>query len=243
MLIRRTIRGPSTGSFQIAVRTVRPCHATSRGPPTFSDSSRPVIAPDMVTPASARVQGARLARGPRAYAPAAPAAGACAVHMRHVACAASAATNCRYRRRVGREHDERRAAVRDEAEQRRDRAPAGDAQRLDLDADVAGVLPRGPNGGGERGLEGLVDAPSASPDAEDLGDDERRLHVGGRLDGDAGRVGLEARAPEGREDDGPAVSARTGVAGPRTGAPAVGGEGHGVLLSRHGPPPWGAWPG
>ena len=95
MLIRRTIRGPSTGSFQIAVRTVLPSHATSRGPPTFTDSSRPVIAPDMVTPASARVQARRSRADVAAQAPAAPAAGACAVHMRHVACAASAATNCR----------------------------------------------------------------------------------------------------------------------------------------------------
>src|SRR3954469_8228238 len=43
MLIRRTIRGPVTGSFQIAVRTVLPSQATSRGPPTLSDSSRPLI--------------------------------------------------------------------------------------------------------------------------------------------------------------------------------------------------------
>jgi hypothetical protein len=30
----RTIRGPSTGPFQIAVRTVLPCHSISCGPPT-----------------------------------------------------------------------------------------------------------------------------------------------------------------------------------------------------------------
>src|SRR5262245_3234209 len=39
MLIRRTIRGPSTSAFQIAVRTVFPSHATSRGPPTFNETS------------------------------------------------------------------------------------------------------------------------------------------------------------------------------------------------------------
>src|SRR5690349_11139006 len=39
MLIRRTIRGPATVSFQIAVRTVLPSHSISRGPPTLSESS------------------------------------------------------------------------------------------------------------------------------------------------------------------------------------------------------------
>ena len=147
--------------------------------------------------------------------------------------------------RVGGEHDERRAAVGDEAEQRRDRAPAGDAERLDLDADVAGVLAGGPNGGGERGREGLLRAPgaAAAPGPEHLGDDERRLHVGGGLDGDAGRVGLETRAPECCEDDGPAVAAGTAVAGSRTGAPAVGNEGHWFSCRGTAPPPWGAWPG
>src|SRR4051794_18634963 len=45
MLIRRTIRGPVTASFRMAVRTVLPSHATSRGPPTLTDRSRAVIRP------------------------------------------------------------------------------------------------------------------------------------------------------------------------------------------------------
>src|SRR6476646_8441446 len=45
MLIRRTMRGPVTASFQIAVRTVLPSHSTSRGPPTLRDSRRLVMAP------------------------------------------------------------------------------------------------------------------------------------------------------------------------------------------------------
>src|SRR3954452_6018804 len=49
MLIRRTNRGPLTASFQMAVRTVLPSHATSRGRPTLSDRSRPFIAPHMLT--------------------------------------------------------------------------------------------------------------------------------------------------------------------------------------------------
>src|SRR4051794_16824968 len=44
MLIVRTIRGPVTASFQIAVRTILPSHSTSRGRPTLTDSRRPVIA-------------------------------------------------------------------------------------------------------------------------------------------------------------------------------------------------------
>src|SRR3954449_790543 len=45
MLIRRTNRGPATASFQMAVRTVLPSHATSRGPPTLTERSRAVIGP------------------------------------------------------------------------------------------------------------------------------------------------------------------------------------------------------
>src|ERR1700722_9113411 len=44
MLIRRTIRAPVTGVFQIAVRITLPSHGTSRGPPTLTDSSRPTAA-------------------------------------------------------------------------------------------------------------------------------------------------------------------------------------------------------
>src|SRR5271154_374750 len=40
MLSLRTIRRPSTGLFQIAVRTVFPFHVTSRGRPTFTESNR-----------------------------------------------------------------------------------------------------------------------------------------------------------------------------------------------------------
>src|SRR5215471_3479459 len=40
MLSRRTIRRPSKGAFQIAVRTVFPCHSMSRGRPTFTESRR-----------------------------------------------------------------------------------------------------------------------------------------------------------------------------------------------------------
>src|ERR1041385_5004720 len=43
MLTRRTIRGPSTACFQIAVRTVLPSHATSRGFPTLSATRRPLM--------------------------------------------------------------------------------------------------------------------------------------------------------------------------------------------------------
>src|ERR1700734_1107199 len=38
MFSRRTMTGPSTGSFQMPVCTVLPCQATSRGSPTFTDS-------------------------------------------------------------------------------------------------------------------------------------------------------------------------------------------------------------
>jgi hypothetical protein len=38
-LSRRAILGPATGYFQMPARTVRPCHGTSRGMPTFTDSS------------------------------------------------------------------------------------------------------------------------------------------------------------------------------------------------------------
>src|SRR5262249_1718081 len=37
---RRTRQRPRTGSFQIAVWTVRPFHSLSRGSPTFTDRSR-----------------------------------------------------------------------------------------------------------------------------------------------------------------------------------------------------------
>src|SRR5215469_2083058 len=40
MLSRRTIRRPRTGSFQTAVLTVWPRHATSRGRPTLTESNR-----------------------------------------------------------------------------------------------------------------------------------------------------------------------------------------------------------
>src|SRR5919107_3973720 len=43
MLIRRTIRGPKTRSFHIAVRTIRPRQGTSRGAPTLMDSNREVM--------------------------------------------------------------------------------------------------------------------------------------------------------------------------------------------------------
>src|SRR3954468_20292421 len=46
MLIRRTVRGPSTGAFQIAVRTVLPSQRTSRGTPTLTD--RTVLTPRIV---------------------------------------------------------------------------------------------------------------------------------------------------------------------------------------------------
>jgi PiT family inorganic phosphate transporter len=42
MLSRRTRRGPSTAAFQTAVRTVLPCHATSRGRPTLTESKRAI---------------------------------------------------------------------------------------------------------------------------------------------------------------------------------------------------------
>jgi len=41
MFSRRTIRGPSAGRFHTAVCTVRPCHETSCGRPTFTDSKLP----------------------------------------------------------------------------------------------------------------------------------------------------------------------------------------------------------
>ena len=40
ILSLRTIRRPSTGDFQTDVRTVLPCHVTSRGRPTFTESNR-----------------------------------------------------------------------------------------------------------------------------------------------------------------------------------------------------------
>src|SRR6185437_15995283 len=40
MLSLRTIRRPSTGDFQTAVRTDAPLHCTSRGSPTFTESKR-----------------------------------------------------------------------------------------------------------------------------------------------------------------------------------------------------------
>src|SRR6478752_3104481 len=43
MFNRRTMRRPSTGSFQIAVRTIRPPHSTSRGVATFNDNNVPAI--------------------------------------------------------------------------------------------------------------------------------------------------------------------------------------------------------
>src|SRR3954463_15331085 len=51
MLIRRTICGPSTAAFQIEVRTVLPSHATSRGRPTFTETS--FIAPRHHSPRAA----------------------------------------------------------------------------------------------------------------------------------------------------------------------------------------------
>src|SRR5690242_15001166 len=41
MLSRRTNAAPSTGRFQMPVRTVRPRHDTSAGSPTFTATSRP----------------------------------------------------------------------------------------------------------------------------------------------------------------------------------------------------------
>src|SRR4051794_25646250 len=41
MFRRRTMTGPSTGCFHTPVWTVRPRQATSRGRPTFTDTSRP----------------------------------------------------------------------------------------------------------------------------------------------------------------------------------------------------------
>src|SRR5262245_25053256 len=43
MLSRRTMRGPSTGVFQMAVWTVLPCHVMSRGRPTLTESKRSII--------------------------------------------------------------------------------------------------------------------------------------------------------------------------------------------------------
>src|SRR3954454_22796409 len=40
MLSLRTILRPSTGDFQIPVRTVFPLHITSHGRPTFTESNR-----------------------------------------------------------------------------------------------------------------------------------------------------------------------------------------------------------
>jgi hypothetical protein len=45
MLSRRTIRGPSTGRFQMPVCTVRPCHETSFGSSTLTDTSVAFTAP------------------------------------------------------------------------------------------------------------------------------------------------------------------------------------------------------
>src|SRR4051812_32762063 len=39
MLSRLTMAGPSTGYFQIPVYTALPCHGTSLGRPTFTDST------------------------------------------------------------------------------------------------------------------------------------------------------------------------------------------------------------
>ena len=36
------MRGPSTGAFQTAVCTVLPCHVTSRGRPTLTESKRAI---------------------------------------------------------------------------------------------------------------------------------------------------------------------------------------------------------
>src|SRR4051812_8332561 len=41
MFSRRTRQAPSTGRFHTAVRTVRPCQATSWGSPTLTAISRP----------------------------------------------------------------------------------------------------------------------------------------------------------------------------------------------------------
>src|SRR5262245_15028001 len=43
MLSRRTMRGSSTGAFQMAVWTVLPCHVMSRGRPTLTESKRAII--------------------------------------------------------------------------------------------------------------------------------------------------------------------------------------------------------
>ena len=40
------MRGPSTGAFQMAVWTVLPCQATSRGRPTLTESKRPITFPN-----------------------------------------------------------------------------------------------------------------------------------------------------------------------------------------------------
>lgn len=39
MLSRRTITGPCTGYFHTPVKTVRPCHGTFFGIPTFTESN------------------------------------------------------------------------------------------------------------------------------------------------------------------------------------------------------------
>src|SRR5215471_16021987 len=64
MLSRRTIRGPATGFFHTAVRTVRPCQVTSLGKPTFTDSKLPArrsmitsSAPDHRDPLTTSLEG------------------------------------------------------------------------------------------------------------------------------------------------------------------------------------------
>src|SRR5579871_6376560 len=54
MLSRRTIRGPATGFFHTAVRTVLPRQVTSRGIPTLTDSRAPVRCPEVTGERSAR---------------------------------------------------------------------------------------------------------------------------------------------------------------------------------------------
>src|SRR5208283_5799373 len=45
MLRRRTMTGPSTGSFQTPVYTVFPCHCTFLGMPTLTETSLPTGSP------------------------------------------------------------------------------------------------------------------------------------------------------------------------------------------------------
>jgi hypothetical protein len=49
MFSRRTSRAPATGFFHTPVCTVRPCHGTSCGSPTFTDSRRPDGRPSATT--------------------------------------------------------------------------------------------------------------------------------------------------------------------------------------------------